>query len=76
MTSMSDIFGSRAGKILISLLWGFALSMFFRKTCAGNSCRVVKVPEASEIEGRIYRFSKDGPCYRFKPKMTRCVDDE
>lgn len=60
------------GKVLVSVLWGLALAMFFKKTCAGRSCRVIKGPPLAEVRDRVYSFGEPGSCYRFSPEPSSC----
>lgn len=70
-----DFMKTKPGRILISVLWGFALSMLFRKTCAGNSCVTIQGPPIQETQSTTYDFGKDG-CYKFQPHPVRCPDTE
>ena len=58
------------GIILISVLWGFALSCLFKKVCKGRSCIVLRAPEKKDIQGKIYEHN--GSCYRYMPKKSNC----
>jgi len=61
------------GIILISVLWGFALSCLFRKVCKGRSCIVLTAPKKKDIQGKIYEHN--GSCYRYLQKKSECHKD-
>lgn len=61
---------TRPGRIFLSLLWGFALSLLFHKTCSGGRCVVVQGPPAEQVAGAVYEFG--GACYRFTPRAVAC----
>ncbi len=63
---------SKAARILISILWGLALSLFFKKTCVGKDCVVVTGPPLHEVGDAIYNFGDSGTCHKFKPVLVAC----
>ncbi len=71
---MLELLKSQIGKIFISILWGLALSLFFKKTCTGNKCVVIQGPPVDEVKTSIYNFDdiKSGTCYKFQPFIKTC----
>lgn len=65
---------SKTGRILISIIWGLALAMLFRRTCAGNRCMMVSGPPVQQVSKTTYDFGTDG-CYKFSPQLAKCAPD-
>lgn len=63
---------TKAAKVIISILWGLALSLFFKKTCVGKDCVVVAGPPLQEVDKAIYNFGEKGICHTFKPTLVPC----
>jgi hypothetical protein len=58
--------------IIISLIWGFGMSLMFRKACINGRCVVVKVPPAFlKANGIIY--DKHERCYKLEKYLSPCV---
>jgi len=72
---LEDIFKSRIGIIIISIIWGLGLSTLFRKACQGRHCQVIVYngPDPNEIKDTYYEYI-DGQCYQYYPFMTKCID--
>ena len=47
---------SKPGRILISIIWGLALAMLFRRTCAGQRCTVISGPPVQEVSKHNLRL--------------------
>jgi|TARA_B100000929_G_scaffold52295_1_gene38228 hypothetical protein len=58
------------GSFLISVIWGFALALLFRRTCKNRNCVVIKAPNAKEVEDKIYKF--DSACFTFNTNVSEC----
>lgn len=69
---MLQFLQSRAGRIVLSIIWGLALSIFFKKTCTGDKCITIKGPAIREVEQSTYAFGNGKDCYHFSPYMVRC----
>lgn len=65
-------FQSRAGRIIMSVIWGLALSIFFKKTCTGENCITIKGPSVEQIQASTYTFGNDKECYTFSPYLVSC----
>lgn len=65
---------SQAGRIIISVLWGLALSVLFQRSCDGNNCVVVtyKGPDPGATEKQTWNFGDKKQCFKFKPYVTEC----
>lgn len=62
---------SRNIVIFISLIWGFALALLFRKACTNDRCTVVKVPEKFiESQNIIKNGNK---CYYLNKYFSKCT---
>jgi hypothetical protein len=57
-------------QILISIIWGLGIAMFFRKSCNGRSCIVIRGPTPEDMHNKIYSF--DNKCYKYTAKTTSC----
>jgi hypothetical protein len=54
----------------MSILLGFGLASLFRTVCKGKNCIIMKAPDASEINGEVFRFQEK--CYKYNTKATKC----
>ena len=70
---IEEIFQTRVGVIIISIIWGLGLSTLFRKACQGRTCQVVqyKGPDPGEVKDSYYSYGT-GKCYQYYPVMTKC----
>jgi hypothetical protein len=67
---MNRLLNSPSGKIIISILWGMGLALlFFRQTCDGPDCIVLKAPPKS-IKDETYLH--DSQCFQFTPYSVTC----
>jgi hypothetical protein len=57
-------------QILISIIWGLGIAMFFRKSCNGRSCIIIRGPKPDDMHNKIYSF--DNKCYKYTAKTTSC----
>jgi hypothetical protein len=57
-------------QILISIIWGLGIAIFFRKSCNGRNCIVIKGPRAEDMDNKIYSFNDK--CYKYTAKNTSC----
>lgn len=69
---ISDFIQSVSGGIVISILWGFALAMLFRRVCVDRECITVYGPKPSDMRDRVLKW--DDKCYVFRPKEASCDD--
>jgi len=60
-------------KIIISLLWGLAISTLLYNNCNGKKCTYIKYigPDPSLINNNIYNYGSD-KCYVYKPYIVEC----
>lgn len=65
-----EVIQNPISKIILSVLWGLALSTLFRRACKNRSCIVIRGPRPLDMEGKIYEF--DNKCYIYKAKLTEC----
>ncbi len=74
---LQEIFQSRVGIIIISVIWGLGLSTLFRKACQGRTCQIIKYtgPNPYEIEKTYYNYGT-GQCYQFHPVLSKCLPDQ
>lgn len=70
---MGNIFSNGIIILLISMIWGFALALFFRKTCKNDQCVVVKVPPEFYQSGNIIYDAKSNRCYQLHAYPSECV---
>jgi len=69
---MHEFLQTKVGRILISILWGFGLATFFRKTCRNNKCIVVRIANKDMLENNNFNYQGSDTCYDYKPKITKC----
>lgn len=48
------------------------MASFFKRSCKGRACVIVKAPNPKEITDNYYKF--DDKCYKFKTDVTKCGD--
>lgn len=70
---IDDLFKTRTGIIIVSVIWGLGLSTLFRKACEGRKCQVIKHvgPDFDEVAGTYYNYGTSS-CYQYHPVMTKC----
>ena len=70
---IDDLFKSRVGVILLSIIWGLGLSALFRKSCEGRKCHVIVYsgPDPKEMKNAYFDYGT-GSCYKYEPYMTDC----
>ena len=61
---------SERGKLILSIIIGFGIATFFRKTCKDKSCLSFKAPPVDDIEDKTYQFNDK--CYQFVQKQSTC----
>jgi hypothetical protein len=74
---LEDIFKSRLGLIILSIIWGLGLSTLFRRACQGRHCQVIVYngPDPNEVQKTYYEYG-NGQCYKYDPFMTQCVEEK
>lgn len=72
---LEQIFKSRIGIIIISIIWGLGLSTLFRKACQGRKCQVIVYngPDPQEIKNTYYSYG-NGDCYQYYPFIAKCEE--
>ena len=70
---MLELFKSKEGIILMSIIWGLGISCLFRQVCKGRDCIIVKAPNPNSIKGNIYKLEKK--CYQYIPYNSACTQD-
>lgn len=70
---LEDLFHTKFGIILVSIIWGLGLATMFRKACKGRNCQVLVYdgPDPREIAKTYYEYGT-GECYRYTPFLTPC----
>jgi hypothetical protein len=68
-----NIFKSKTGIVIISIIWGLGLSALFRKSCEGRNCKIIKYvgPNPNEVSNSYYNYGGT-QCYNYQPIMTKC----
>ena len=56
-------FDSPTGKILFSIILGFALASLFRLDCVNPKCKIYKLPDNVDLEKTKYKVNDK--CYFF-----------
>lgn len=63
---------SKGARIFVSIILGLGLASLFRLTCKGGQCLVVRGPDPSEVEGKVYR-TEDDACYKYSRSQAMCL---
>jgi hypothetical protein len=71
---ITDFIHSEAGSIIISILWGFALAMLFRRVCTDRDCITVYGPKPADVRDKILKWNQR--CYKVVPRETSCDDPD
>lgn len=72
--ALIDVIHSKTFSIIFSLLLGLALASFFKQSCKGKSCVVIKAPNPKGIVGDVYKF--DDKCYKFNTDVVGCGNNK
>lgn len=68
--NMKDkLFYDPTGQILISAIFGLALSFMFVRVCKDN-CVVYYAPKIEDIQDKVFKI--DETCYVYKSTPTKC----
>jgi hypothetical protein len=69
---IEEVFKTRLGVIIISIIWGLGLSTLFRKACHGRNCQVIEYsgPDPQEISHNVYNYGNK-QCIRYYPVMSK-----
>lgn len=70
--ALIDVIRSKTFSIIFSMLLGIALASFFKMSCKGKSCVIVKAPNPKGITADYYKFNNK--CYKFKTDVTECSE--
>lgn len=72
---IGEFLKSRAGIVLLSIIWGLGLATLFKKSCVtdgGKTCAVIEFrgPTTSEAKG-IWNYG-GSKCYQLQQKLVSC----
>mgnify|MGYP000895670860 FL=1 len=67
---IENLYKTKTGRYIISVILGLGISALFRKVCNDRDCLIVKGPPSNEIVGSIYEF--DDKCFKYRVKNTSC----
>ncbi len=59
-------------KIVLGILWGFAIGLLFRSACYGRKCVIIEAPKQSDVTSKIYK--ENNKCYRLVSASSECSD--
>ena len=65
-----NIFNTKVGKIILSIIWGFGLSALFRKACKGRNCILIKGIDPNKIKDKVFQF--EDKCYKYETSNVSC----
>lgn len=68
--TLSKLFESETGKIIISILIGLGIAALFKKACKGKNCIVVHGPKREEVDKYYYKIRDD--CFKYTPVEVEC----
>ena len=67
---MLEMFESKNGKIIFSIILGLGLAALFRNTCKDYDCLIIKCKNPNTIINKINKYNNK--CYKYKPYMVSC----
>lgn len=67
---LTRLINSETGHIIVSILFGLALSTLFRKICTDRNCLAFYAVSEDKIVGKT--FQQGETCFQFKPKSVKC----
>ena len=70
---MENIFKSRPGIILMSIIWGLGISCLFRQVCKGKDCIVLVAPDPKSINNKVFKY--EDKCFQYVPYNSTCTAD-
>ena len=70
MLSLIEVIHSKTFSIIFSLLLGIALASFFKHSCKGKNCIIMKAPNPNNLKNNVYKF--DNKCFKFNTDVTNC----
>lgn len=71
---IAEFLKSKAGIIIISIIWGLGISTLFRKACQyGPNCQILEYrgPHNQEASG-VWNYGTQ-KCYKIKPYLVDCA---
>jgi hypothetical protein len=69
---IDEFLKTRAGIIILSVIWGLGLATLFKQACDGPGCKVIEYRGPPLSETKYAWQYGDGKCYQIKPVITRC----
>ncbi len=71
---ISDFINSEAGGIIISIVWGLALAVLFRRVCSDRACITIYGPPPEAVRKKKVRWNDK--CYVIEPREASCQDPD
>ena len=65
---------SDAGGVILSIVWGFALAILFRRICTSRECITVYGPKPEDVRDKIMKWNQT--CYKIEPRESSCEDPD
>ena len=62
---------TKESKIIVGILFGFAVASIFRSACYGRKCIIYKAPEKEKIVNQIHKY--EDKCYTYSPIDEPCA---
>lgn len=56
--------------IIISLIWGCILVLFFYWGCKNKNCVVIRAPNPEKLKGKIFLYNNN--CYKYDTYEVDC----
>jgi len=66
----TDIFKTKAGVILISIIWGLGIAALFKQVCKGKDCMKFTAPNHKDINNNTFLFNNK--CFKYSPDIINC----
>lgn len=58
--------------IIISIIWGFGISLLFRKICKSDKCTITKIHPDFLTNGSMIYDGKKNKCYELHKYYSEC----
>ena len=68
-SSVDKILYTSFGQLLISAIFGLAISLLFHRVCK-SGCIVYYAPYIDEIKDKVFKL--EDTCYQYTPHMIKC----
>ena len=74
---INNLFYTKIGKIIVSIIVGLGLASIFRHVCRGKDCYDFIGPKHSELKDQIFSYdSNNDKCFKLKEISGHCLKNK